>query len=351
MAIKRIILENFRNHQSFVSDVDADVVFICGENGAGKTSILEAISFFAPGKGLRSVKYTDAINHNTDSWSAHIDIHDEDDELVSVGAKCSNTSRRRLIRVDGKNLNQASHLLNYLRVIWLTPQMDGLLAESKASRRKFLDRLTYNFFPEHAESVHKYELAMRSRMKILKSTTNWDDIWLSQLEKVMADESQNIHSRRVQTIEKIEPYINYTGFAIPKLMLIHDNQSIDEMMSALKAGRAVDAKIGKTLVGSHRADFKILNDTKQLDAAYSSTGEQKSMLISIIIAQAMVLNAIYGAKPVLLLDDILSHIDKDKCTKILSKFSEINGQIWVTGTHIDDMILSKLYKNYVKIDI
>lgn len=351
MAIKRIVLENFRNHQNFVSDVDADAVFICGENGAGKTSILEAISFFAPGKGLRSVKYTDAIKHNTDSWSAHIDVHHEEDDLVSVGARCSNTSRRRLIRVDGKNLNQSSHLLSYLRVIWLTPQMDGLLAESKASRRKFLDRLTYNFFPEHAESVHKYELAMRSRMKILKSTTNWDDIWLSQLEKVMAEESQHINQRRVETLQKIKPYIKYTGFAIPKLILIHDDQGVDETLLALKSGRVVDAKIGKTLFGSHRADFKILNDTKQLDAAYSSTGEQKSMLISIIIAQAMALNAIYGAKPILLLDDLLSHIDTDKCTKILSKFSEINGQLWVTGTHIDDMMLSKLYKNYVKIDI
>lgn len=346
MAVRRIVLENFRNHKTFISDIESDAVFISGQNGAGKTSILEAISFFAPGKGIRGVRYSEAIHNGSDAWSVHAELESAED-LIKVGGRCALSSGRRNIRVDERNISSPSELLSLARIMWLTPQMDGVLADSKSIRRKFLDRLTYNFFPEHAESVQKYEFAMRSRLKILRTSKDWDDLWLSQLERVMIEESELISDRRMKTIQKIEPYITKAGFATPKMELIYDGASID----SLKSGRAIDAKIGRTLVGCHRADFKITNNLKGTDAAYSSTGEQKSMLISIVIGQVMALNAEYGLKPILLLDDILSHIDSKRCIEILSKISQINAQIWVTSTDIDDMMLSKIYKNYVKINI
>jgi DNA replication and repair protein RecF len=356
MAVKRLYLENFRIHKSFLFEGDYDFVFIEGQNGTGKTSILEAISFFAPGKGLRNVKFNDAIKLSENAWTAFISIENNED-TTDIGMSCG-LSSRRIIKVNDKLVRSSSALLEKLRVIWLTPSQDGLLAESKSLRRKFLDRLVYNFDISHAETMAKYEHALKSRLKLLKAGDP-DEIWLTQLERALAEASIKIAASRLNTIARLNREVkdNRTEFFPPNISLLCEiaeslnSSSYEQILESFRRFRAVDAKVGRSLYGVHRADFIINNPIKHISAHKSSTGELKIMLISLILAQIKSLNEIDGIKPILLMDDIFSHLDQNKILSLIQELILIDAQIWITGTNFSNLSNIKICKKYVKVSL
>jgi DNA replication and repair protein RecF len=357
MSINRLYLENFRIHKSFLFEGNQDIIFLEGANGAGKTSVLEAISFLSPGKGLRNVSFDDAIKFSTNSWTVFVSVENTNDGLVEIGMNCGE-SRRRIIKVDNKNVRSSSSLLNLIKIIWLTPSQDGLLAESKSLRRKFLDRLVYNFNPSHAEDVSRYEHTLRSRLRLLKDG-DADPIWLTQLERVLAETSVKISAARLDAIERLNIHMNMEDNILisPEISLccaiannINSN-SYSNILVGFERSRNLDAKVGKSLYGVHRADFIIKNSVKGISASKASTGELKVMLLSLILAQVESLNKVSGVRPVILLDDIFSHLDEKRSAALIEKLEVINAQVWVTGTNSPNFTSILKCKEYVKIKV
>ncbi len=354
MTIKRLYLENFRAHKTFLYEGKFSFILLEGPNGAGKTSILEAISFLAPGKGLRNVNFNDAVRTNTSSWTAFAQLENEIEE-TSIGMSCG-LLRRRTIKVDDKPIRSSAALLDKLRVIWMTPSQDELLAESKSLRRKFLDRLAYNFDANHAESIAIYEHTLRSRLKLLKGGES-DDIWLTQLEKILAEKSLKISAARLDAIARLKLTLNTKAenFLAPEFHLKCDisnnlsNASFNEILKNLRLSRKLDARVGKSLYGVHRADFVVLNPLRALNANKSSTGELKAMLISIMLSQVRSLNQIDEIKPILLLDDIFAHLDKNRANALYEELNNIDAQIWISGTNFSEFTHNNKCEKYIKI--
>ena len=362
MAISRLVLENFRNYSSYTLNSDGKNVIITAPNGTGKTNILEAISTLSPGKSLRGSDSNEITNINTNfsSWTVFCDISNDCEENT-VGVSYSGKKRsRKIIKIDGKSVKSSIELLSKIRVLWLTPAMDFILASSKSERRRFLDRLTYNFFPEHALAVLNFEKANRSRTKLLTSG-NFDEIWLNQLEKIMAEESIKIHSNRSKAIKLIMRELDRfeTKFLKPDLSfsgnledIITSTPEIDmcsKICMEFKALRMLDSIKGKNSIGANKTDFICVNPLKQVRAEKSSTGEQKAMLISTIIASIRALNSQFKISPVLLLDDIFSHLDEDRTINLMSELSSVNSQIWITTTDLFIQNQKNIFKDFIKI--
>jgi DNA replication and repair protein RecF len=341
-----------------------DIIFLEGPNGAGKTSVLEAISFLAPGKGLRNVSFDDAIKSSTNSWTIFASVENannfafaEADSISEIGMSCGE-SHRRIIKVDNKNVRSSASLLEIVKIIWLTPSQDGLLAESKSLRRKFLDRLVYNFNPYHAEDVARYEYALRSRLKLLKDG-NADSIWLTQLERVLAETAIKISAARLDAIERLNTHMNMNDNILicPEISLccaIANNlnsNSYNQVLAEFERSRSLDAKVGKSLFGVHRADFIIKNSIKGISANKASTGELKVMLLSLILAQVESLNKASDIRPIILLDDIFSHLDEKRSLALIERLEAINAQVWITGTEAPKFFATLKCKKYVKIKV
>ncbi len=355
--ISHLSLNDFRVHRQFVYGGDHDWILLEGPNGAGKTSIIEAISFLAPGRGLRNVAFADVIRKPQNQWSLFAELKQQD---ITIGMSCA---KRRIIKIDGKVARSSMQLLEHLRVMWLTPAEDGLLGASKAVRRKLLDRLTYNFFPQHVEVVLKYEYLLKSRLKLLKEKSS-DDIWLHRLEIGLAEESVQILQNRQATIERLRKWMlhHHQDFITPKINMTCMVQnslrilpSIAELQHHItkefEKSRSLDAALGKSMYGVHRADFVIGNHSKDVMAQQSSTGELKMMLISLMVAQIHSLNQSEKISPIVLLDDIFSHIDPHYCQKLLEKLRSIRAQIWITGTQLDMIYPLLKNENFIKICI
>ena len=357
MKIESLLLDNFRNHKSLKIDKTSKFNFIIGDNGIGKTNVVEALSMFAPGKGLRSAALDEMVFSNASQWTVFGTFADQDDN-VTIGSQFHTADRRRSILVNSKSVRSSEDMLQYVRIMWLLPHMDYLLSESKTSRRKFFDRMTYNFFPDHALLIKQYETILKSRLKLLKSN-NFDDILLTQYEKMLTDFSAKIIKNRISALD----YINSasgkftSNFLNPTVELIcecanhlHDKFE-DFMLTSFKRSRALDSKIGRSMFGVHRADYNVINTNKNVGVNFCSTGEQKAMLISILISQIMVLNAEFNITPILILDDIFSHLDVNRVNDLLQELSNLDAQIWLTTTYIDQKIIETQCKEYIKIQI
>ncbi len=358
--ITKLLLHNFRIHSNYICDVgDAKWVLISGENGSGKTSLIEAISFIAPGKGLRSASFVDAIKLGENQWSSFLELVKNDD-VYEIGMSCS---KKRIIKIDGKFIRSSTSLLEHARVIWLTPSEDHIINGSKLIRRKMLDRLTYNFIPSHLEAILKYNHLLKSRMKLIRQN-HCDEVWLGRIEALISETSILISSNRYAAITRLNQWLSLDHNDIVKPSIkIHCPTSDDianihlaeekmlEIASRLKKSRNLDASLGRSLYGVHRCDFNILNFNKNIAAYKSSTGELKMMLISIIIAQIHSLNHHNNIKPILLLDDIFAHIDDMYSCAIIRKLASIDAQIWVTGTDFSHTIRNAIYEKNVSISI
>lgn len=359
MDVEHLFLKNFRIHKEFsfnCNDHNYQFILLQGPNGIGKTSILEALSFLNPGKGLKNIGFEDAIKNDEECWTIFATLKSQSD-TTSVGMSCNNNGRR-VIKINNKFVRSSIGLLNVIKIIWLTPAEDALLAESKSLRRKFLDRLTYNFDIDHASSINKYDYQLRSRLRLLKDG-NYDEIWLQQIEKSLAELSFYISRSRLLSIDRLNKELQNAnkGLLIPALELnckiasnINDLGPNDIQHEFFKS-RSLDARVGQSLYGIHRADFTIVNTAKSVNANKSSTGELKGMLINIILAQIRSLNKIDNIKPLFLLDDILSHFDSNKVHEILSELQQIDAQVWISGVNFDMLDPTIFCKNFIKISI
>lgn len=335
MPIARLSLTDFRNHADALIAPTHDFILLTGENGAGKTNILEAVSMLAPGRGLRGAALHDMARQGGGGGfgiAASVDG-------VTIGTGTSpDAPDRRQVRIDGQP-QAANALAERLAIIWLTPAMDRLFTESPGGRRRFLDRLVLALRPAHAHHVGRYEAAMRSRNKLLTDLSRADPAWLGALESQMAEHGAAIASAREDAVAALRAAVSQLPeqpFARPDLAITEwTSERADQLIQDLAAGRRGDAAARRTLVGPHRSDLSVAHAGKQQPAALCSTGEQKAMLLSILLAHAALVRTLRAQAPIVLLDEVAAHLDPARRAVLFDRLAAMGSQVWMTGTEAE----------------
>ena len=331
LALTQLALSHFRSHKRAVVDLDGRPLAIYGPNGAGKTNLIEAVSLLSPGRGMRRAAAEDLTRRpEALGWkvTAALRSLNQTHELETWAEAGS----PRQLRIDGKTAPQVT-LGRVARVLWLVPSMDRLWIEGAEGRRRFLDRTTLSFEPSHAESVLTYEKAMRERNRLLKDMVR-DPHWYTALESQMAETGAQIHRNRERAIAELAAAQDAatTSFPTANLMLTGPDAMPDDLQSALAQNRSRDMAAGRTLVGPHRADLQAVFAVKGVDAKDCSTGEQKALLISLILANARALARDFGAPPILLLDEVAAHLDASRRAALYDEICGLGAQAFMTGT-------------------
>lgn len=351
--LKTLLLQNFRSyHEANLQGLASGFIVLTGPNGAGKTNILEAVSLLSPGKGLRSADIDEIQKRDAaSSWivsSKAETIYGE----IALGTGRDPDKKRRLVRIKGEKARSQADLADYISCLWLTPAMDRIFLESSSGRRKFLDRMVFAFDPSHAGRITRYENALSQRSKLLKEE-RYDPSWIAGLEEQMAETGIAIAAARVEFTRNLQtvcdraeeddfPIADLTlkGFVEDKLTSSPALQVETSFKARLKAGRDQDAIMGGASIGPHRSDLLVKYRAKDMAAELCSTGEQKALLIGIVMAHAALMKNERGAPPILLLDEIAAHLDENRRAKLFKKLQNLGGQVWVTGT--DDMLFETI---------
>ena len=332
--LTRLSLTDFRNHGALMLEPGAPFVVLTGENGAGKTNVLEAISLLAPGRGLRRASLSDVARQGgpggfavAAQWQAAGDA-----APVSLGTGAmADAPERRVSRVNGAPA-PASALAEWMSVLWLTPAMDRLFMEPASERRRFLDRLTLALAPRHGTHVTRYEAAMRERNRLLSDLGTADPAWLDALEARMAEHGAAMAAARRDTVAALAgPLADPVDPAFPAAALSLASEAPEELAPALRRSRARDAAAGRTLTGPHRDDLNVTHLAKDQAAALCSTGEQKALLLGLVLAHARLVADRTGRAPVMLLDEVAAHLDPRRRAALFATLAGM-GQVWMTGT-------------------
>lgn len=325
--LARLVLTDFRNHAAASIDVVAPFVVLSGDNGAGKTNVLEAVSLLAPGRGLRRAALSDMARQGG-AGGFGVAATLDNDVQIGTGTQAG-APERRLVRVNGAAA-AATSLAEWASVLWLTPAMDRLFTAPASERRRFLDRLTLAIAPAHAHHSARYEAAMRQRNRLLAEDSR-DAEWLRALEAAMAEHGAAIQAARVDLIRALSAALaDATGGFARAAVAIAGGEEPD-LARALAESRRRDAAAGRTLVGPHRTDLLVTHQEKSQAAALSSTGEQKALLFGIVLAHARLVAARTGRTPILLLDEVAAHLDPQRRAALFETLAGI-GQVWMTGT-------------------
>lgn len=331
LAIKSLTLSHFRSHRLTRIEFDGRPVAIVGPNGAGKTNILEALSLLSPGRGMRRAGADDLTRlPERLGWKVSATVMGlSGRHEVETGAEAGEP---RFVRIDGKPATQLG-LARFLRVLWLVPAMDRLWIEGAEGRRRYLDRMAMSFSPDHAEAVLAYERAMRERNRLLKDQIA-DAHWYGALEAKMARSAVTITANRAMAIERLMAAQEGAETAFPRVALSvdHPEGRVDDLAAAWAEGRRRDMAAGRTLAGPHRVDLGGVYAAKGVPAAQCSTGEQKALLISLILANARALAAELGQAPILLLDEVAAHLDEARRTALYDEICALGAQALMTGT-------------------
>lgn len=347
-CVHSIALTHFRNYHSSRIELDgAPSVVLIGPNGAGKTNLLEAISLLTPGRGFRRAALADMDNvEDNASWSVSAEIYGPRGAIqVGTGRdpEGGEDSNKRIVRMDGKNAKAQTDLAKVFAALWLTPQMDNLFIEGGTARRKFLDRLVYSFDDEQASRINAYELAMRERNRLL-AMGRADQVWLSALEQKMAEQGIAIAVARQQAVDGLMMAMRTASHPFPKasvrLMGAVENflqegaalAAENAFRDLLAANRAQDAASGRALCGIHRTQMEVVHIEKNMVAERCSTGEQKAILVSLILSQAGAGALWHGRVPVLLLDEVSTHLDAGRRAALYEALTSTGAQCWLTGT-------------------
>lgn len=335
LYLSRLSLSHFRSHLGAKLELDARPIAIHGPNGAGKTNILEAVSLFSPGRGLRRGAAQDMVRRPEGiGWKlrGHLQSLHQMHEVEIW----SDDGAARQLKIDGKGASQVA-LGRIARVLWLIPAMDRLWIEGAEGRRRFLDRITLSFIPSHADVSLTYEKAMRERNRLLKDQVR-DGHWYVAVERQMAEAGSVIHANRQAALGLIrEAQVEAeTSFPTAELDLTMTEGEMPETVSdfrdALSESRFRDLAAGRSLVGPHRADLHGVYAAKGVPANDCSTGEQKALLVSLILANARALKREFGAAPILLLDEVAAHLDAQRRAALYDEICALGSQAWMTGT-------------------
>ncbi|MBT8459856.1 MAG: DNA replication/repair protein RecF [Boseongicola sp.] len=333
--VASLTLSHFRSHKFTRLSIDDRPIALHGANGAGKTNVLEAISLLSPGRGLRRAGVDEfARRPEAIGWkiSAQVQASGRLHELETS----AEPGQSRSVRINGKTQPQIA-LGRVARVVWLVPAMDRLWIEGAEGRRRFLDRMTMSFVPEHGEAVLAYEKAMRERNRLLKDMVR-DAHWYQVLERQMGDSGTAIMVNRLATLERLKRAQDDAETAFPgaELLLEHPNGEIpatpEELTELLESGRTADLRAGRTLMGPHRVDMRGLYTLKGVSAEHCSTGEQKALLISLVLSNARALAEDVGAAPLILLDEVAAHLDAERRRALYDEICALKAQAWMTGT-------------------
>jgi DNA replication and repair protein RecF len=360
VPVSRLILTNFRSYPSDSLEPRSGFVLLFGENGAGKTNLLEAVSMLAPGRGLRGAALSEMARRGSGGgWAAAATLsplplaggeEERGDEgvglsdiptpqhppasgrgSISIGTgTLAAAPERRQVRVNGAPASVNS-LSEWLSVLWLTPAMDRLFTGSAGERRRFLDRLVLALEPAHAHHSTRYDAAMRARNKLLADEP-WDEAWLASLEAAMAEHGSAIGEARLRTVAALDERLAGAPddqFASAAIGL--EGWGRGDLAAVLAANRQRDASAARATEGPHRQDLAVLHRAKQMPAASSSTGEQKALLLGLVLAHAALVADRRGEPPLLLLDEVAAHLDPKRRSALFARL-EGRGQVWMTAT-------------------
>jgi DNA replication and repair protein RecF len=328
VPVSRLALTDFRSYASAVIEPGPGFVLLSGENGAGKTNLLEAVSLLSPGRGLRGAALSDMARiGGAGAFAVAARLGEGEIGTGTLPA----APERRQVRVNGASASVNS-LSEWLSVLWLTPAMDRLFVSSAGDRRRFLDRLVLAMEPGHAHHASRYEAAMRARNKLLAEEVPGDPSWLSALEQQMAEHGTAVAAARERTVAALEERLE----SVPRDQFASATIAIDgwqqgDLSAALRDSRRRDAAAGRATVGPHRQDLLVTHRMKQMDAARSSTGEQKALLLGLVLAHAELVADRRGDPPILLLDEVAAHLDPTRRAALFVRLQS-HGQVWMTAT-------------------
>jgi DNA replication and repair protein RecF len=358
-ALRRLTLTNFRSYHAASLDIGANLVVLTGPNGAGKTNLIEAISFLMPGRGLRRATLEEVAFSEGDgtaggslggSWAVSAEVEGMLG-LATLGTgiespAAETTTRTRLCRIDREPVGSAAAFADHLRVIWLVPAMDQLFMGPASERRRFLDRLVLAVDAEHQGRVNALERALRSRNRLLEDPRP-DPHWLDAIEHETAELAVAVAAQRAETVHRLQAALadrakrNDDAFPsaeialdgwMERLLPDHPAVEIEERYRGiLKNNRARDAAAGRTLDGPHLTDLAVIYAPKSIPAADASTGEQKALLIGLVLAHAGLLTEMTGFAPVLLLDEVVAHLDPDRRLALYAALARLGAQVFMTG--------------------
>ena len=355
LAVTRLLLTNFRSYVQGEIAVSGRPVVLAGPNGAGKTNVLDAISLLSPGRGLRGAKLSEHTRKGPATpgealWgvAATITRGKESYETGTGLVIGPNGGERRQVHLNGAPATNAADLAEIVQVAWLTPAMDRLFIEGASGRRRFLDRLVFGFMPGHAKNAVRYETAMRERARLLKFGPR-DPAWLDGLETEMAEAGIPLAIGRAETVSRLNRALAERGEAgafpcallalagdADALIAEHGEGAARHFRERFARARIRDAEAGRTTFGPHLTDLGVRHTLKRADAAECSTGEQKAMLVSIVLAHAWEISHVReGRAPILLLDEIAAHLDAHRRAALFEEILSLGAQAWMTGTDIE----------------
>jgi DNA replication and repair protein RecF len=345
--IRRLTLTNFRSYHAASLEAEAGPVVLIGPNGAGKTNLIEAISFFAPGRGLRRATLEEAAFVEGDgSWAVAAEIEGALG-LVTLGTgiepPAEDAPLIRKCRIDREPVASVAAFADHLRVVWLTPAMDGLFSGPGSERRRFLDRLVLAVDAEHGSRVSALERSLRSRNRLLEDPRA-DPHWLDAVEHETAELAVAVAALRAETVQRLSAALaarSDSSFPSAEIALdgwmeklLPQQPAIeveDRYRAVLRENRARDAQAGRTLDGPHLTDLAVIYASKNIPAADTSTGEQKALLIGLVLAHAGLVGAMTDFAPVLLLDEVIAHLDPARRTVLYDEVARLGAQVWMTG--------------------
>jgi DNA replication and repair protein RecF len=349
VRIRRLALTNFRSYRAATVELGSEPVVLVGANGAGKTNLIEAISFLTPGRGLRRATLEEvAFTEGDGSWAVSAEVEGALG-LATLGtgiaAPIDDAPPQRICRIDREPVSSVAAFADHLRIIWLTPPMDRLFNEPASERRRFLDRLVLAVDAQHSSRVSALERSLRSRNRLLENPRP-DPYWLDAVEHETAELAIAVAALRAETVRRLQGALAERnalseGFPaaeialqgwIEQALLVQPAIEVENRYRMLlKENRARDAQAGRTLDGPHLTDLAVTYAAKNVPAADASTGEQKALLIGLVLAHAGLVGEMTGFAPILLLDEVVAHLDPARRNSLYDALSRLGSQVWMTG--------------------